>query len=160
MGISIGQWRLRVGCFCQHGQSEQRGQSGQTGQIKERTRKGSHNMPVFVMALAALILLQCGDVESNPGPGPSWLCCVSAENAEEVELNKSVKSRVTNELQVRNASNMSVRDTDDKEEDEGEQSQSIRRKYGKVSQARTEGDTKMRVLQQTTGGNHIQERGQ
>ncbi len=70
MGISTNQWRVRIGCFCQQGRSDQKMQSGQTGQIKERPSNG-HNMSVFVIALGALILLlQCGDVESNPGPKP------------------------------------------------------------------------------------------
>ena len=58
--IDLIQWRISIGCFCT------------TRGYHSKTKcTGRHNVRCSVLycILAVLLLLQCGDVELNPGPG-------------------------------------------------------------------------------------------
>ena len=63
MGISIQQWRCKIGCFKQPDVKESAGHIGYT----------LNGIPPVARCLVLLFLTLCGDVESNPGPKQSTL---------------------------------------------------------------------------------------
>jgi len=65
MGISIEQWRCKIGCFSQPNKCKTR-----VNVIRVQLTTGLKSGLRLVIFLAAILIL-CGDVEQNPGPPKS-----------------------------------------------------------------------------------------
>jgi hypothetical protein len=69
MGINVNQWMLRIGCFCL------RLQAGKLDGDEDTDCKPNFILVLFMVChanrnllLIMLLLMICGDVETNPGP--------------------------------------------------------------------------------------------
>lgn len=63
MGVDLAVYRARIGLYCSVGQKRSVSVGHRTKQVLI-----SHTAVAFLFVSLALLL--CGDIESNPGPGP------------------------------------------------------------------------------------------
>lgn len=96
MGVDLALYRLRIGSFCPASPSVMPSKPGL------RLVKAGMCRIVIALVLVATALAVSGDIESNPGPGPSFRTCAACGNRDvngltyfSFPLNRLVRHTVT-----------------------------------------------------------------